>query len=164
MNKFATQHATCTSGPSLPSHIPEPTERHYGNVSSNLTSTIPNPTYQPQCLCDKSPRSQETADDEASQNRFHLGYTAVPGVYRILLDQRRRKIGQGNLHGLAHPFPPEQENKKRRSRRTENIIKKKYSKNHLPPAPWSPNASPHVVHPEHLLPTSYPRQQTPLFR
>lgn len=28
VNRLATQHATCTKGPSFPSHIPEPTARH----------------------------------------------------------------------------------------------------------------------------------------
>lgn len=29
MKTFAQQHATCTSGPSLPSHIPDATDKHY---------------------------------------------------------------------------------------------------------------------------------------
>lgn len=38
MKTFAQQHATCTSGPSLPSHIPDATDRHY--LNQYLTGAI----------------------------------------------------------------------------------------------------------------------------
>lgn len=36
MKRFAQQHATCTSGPSLPSHMPDATAKHYEAISNMI--------------------------------------------------------------------------------------------------------------------------------
>jgi hypothetical protein len=46
MKRFAQQHATCTSGPSFPSHIPDATARHC-NCQNGINITSLNPLTKP---------------------------------------------------------------------------------------------------------------------
>ena len=78
--------------------MPEPTDRHFVDASVKIPHRGPDGTYQSQRLRDESPRPEEPADNEAGEDRLHLGYTAVPRVYRIVLDQHRRAERKQDLH------------------------------------------------------------------
>lgn len=55
MKRFAQQQATCTRGPSFPSHMPDATARHYGSVSHMQSQGHESKTYQSQRLSDQCP-------------------------------------------------------------------------------------------------------------
>lgn len=98
---FAQQHATCTSGPSLPNHIPEATTRHFEMVTKsvhakerNTAWTMTHKAYRFDSQC---PATHEPLHNKASQNRLDLGNTTVFGVWCIIAYQYGRACREKHL-------------------------------------------------------------------
>lgn len=101
INTFAQQHATCTRGPSFPSHIPDDTARTCPRVSLifQCTEMIVCKSYQTKRLGHQRPRAQELANDETPQDGLDLGDTAVLGIDGIFLHEQRRTVRKEDAKG-----------------------------------------------------------------
>lgn len=114
MKRLAQQQATWTKGPSLPSHMPDPTARifvdsqpagggHHG-AREQLVRAGTHPgggAYQAKGLDDQGPGAQEAAHDKASQDGLDFRDAAMLCVSGILANEQCRAAGQRYLAGTS---------------------------------------------------------------
>lgn len=106
MKRFAQQHATCTRGPSFPSHMPDATDRHCKPSQKNHGHVKGwDDAYQSKRFCYQRPSAQKLFNDETSKHSLYLGYTAVLCMYRILLDQNAGAKREKDLSRVRNGGP-----------------------------------------------------------